>query len=383
MEQQSSVPGNPLVARAKAIVLTPKDEWPKIAAETQTPGDIFTRYVIPLAAIGPVATLIGGQVFGYGAFGFTYRPSLVAALGSAAITFLLTLVGVVVLTFIAEFLAPKFGGEANRAQAFKLVAYGSTASWLAGIFGLIPSLGFFGLLGLYSVYLYYTGATPVMKVPQEKSAAYTAVTIVCAILLTIIVAPITAAIGGLFFAPSAYSGGDASGKISLPGGGTLDVDKAEEFGKQMEDAANGNIVPVPVAQMQTLLPGSIGAYQRTATETSAMGQVGGQASATYEASPHRFTLKIVDMSALGALAGMGAALGVEQSREDADSYERTQTIDGQIRTEAWNKTNNNGKYSVVVGNRFLVEADGGANNIDELKAAVATIDPDDLQDLAE
>jgi hypothetical protein len=383
MEQGSGVAGNPLVARAKAIVLAPKDEWPKIAAETQTPGDIFTRYVIPLAAVGPVATLIGGQVFGYGAFGFTYRPSLVAALGTAAISFLLTLVGVVVLTFIADLLAPKFGGEANRAQAFKLVAYGSTASWLAGIFGLIPSLGFFSLLGLYSIYLYYTGATPVMKVPQEKSAAYTAVTILCAILLTIIVAPITAAVSGLFFAPSIYSGADASGKISLPGGGTLDVDKAEEFGKRMEDAANGKIVPVPLAQMQALLPGSIGAYQRTATESAALGQVGGQASATYEAGPTRFTLKIVDMSAMGALAGMGAALGVEQNREDADSYERTQTIDGQIRTEAWNKTNNNGKYSIVIGNRFLVEADGGAANIDELKAAVATIDPDDLEDLVE
>lgn len=380
MVQDSGVAGNPLVARAKAIVLTPKDEWPKIAAEGQTPGDIFTRYVIPLAAIGPVATLIGGQLFGYGAFGFTYRPSLAAALGSAVITFLLILAGVVVLTFIAEFLAPKFGGEGNRAHAFKLVAYGSTAWWVAGIFGLIPSLGFFGLLGLYSVYLYYTGATPVMKVPHEKSAAYTAVTILCAIVLTIIVAPITAAVSGLFFAPSVYSG-DANGKISLPGGGTLDVDKAEEFGKRMEDAANGNIVPVPVAQMQAVLPGSIGAYQRTATESAAAGQIGGQASATYESGQNRFTLKIVDMAAMGALAGMGAALGVEQSREDADSYERTQTVDGQIRTEAWNKKTNDGKYSIVVGNRFVIEAEGGAANIEELKAAVGAIDPEDLEDL--
>jgi hypothetical protein len=380
MEQESGVAGNPLMARAKAIILTPKDEWPKIASETQSSGDVFTRYVIPLAAIGPVASLIGGQIFGYGAF-FSYRPSLMGALGTAVISFLLTLLGVVILTLIADFLAPKFGGEANRARAFKLVAYGSTATWLAGIFGLIPSLGFFSLLGLYSIYLFYTGATPMMKVPQDKSAAYTAVTILCAIVLAIVVAPITAAVSGLLFAGSTYS--DTSGKIELPGGGTLNADEAEKFAKRMEDAANGKIVPIPAAEMQAMLPGSIGAYQRTATESAAMGQMGSQAQATYEGASNRFTLKIVDMSAMGALAGMGAALGVEQSREDAESYERTQTVDGQVRTEAWNKTAGNGKYGIIVANRFLVEADGSAANIDELKAAVSTIDQEELQDLAE
>ncbi|HMO69792.1 MAG TPA: Yip1 family protein, partial [Novosphingobium sp.] len=154
--------GSTLAARAKAIVLTPRDEWPKIAAETDSPGDVFRRHVLPLAAIGPVASLIGGQVFGYGAFGFSYKPGLVAALGSAVVSYAITLLGIWVLSLIADFLAPKFGGESNRAQAFKLVAYGATASFLAGIFGLIPSLGVFALLGLYSLYLFYTGSGPLM-----------------------------------------------------------------------------------------------------------------------------------------------------------------------------------------------------------------------------
>jgi hypothetical protein len=32
------------------------------------------RYAIPLIAIGPVASFIGGQVFGYSAFFISYRP---------------------------------------------------------------------------------------------------------------------------------------------------------------------------------------------------------------------------------------------------------------------------------------------------------------------
>ena len=64
----------------------------------------------------------------------------------------------------------RFGGLADRASAFKLVVYGSTAAWVAGVFQLIPGLGLLALLGLYSLYLYYVGATPVMRVPQDKAA---------------------------------------------------------------------------------------------------------------------------------------------------------------------------------------------------------------------
>ena len=190
MDENLEAAARGIFARAKAIIMTPKDEWPKIAAETTPQRDIFMRYVLPLAAIGPVAAFIGGQVFGYGAFGFSYRPSLIGGLTTAIFSFVLSLVSVFVMTFIADFLAPKFAGEANRANAFKLVAYSYTAGWAVGIFSLIPMLGFFGLLGLYSVYLLYTGAMPLMKVPEDKSAGYTAVTILCAIVLSIIVTPI-------------------------------------------------------------------------------------------------------------------------------------------------------------------------------------------------
>ena len=373
-----------IVDRAKAIILTPKEEWPKIAAETQSQGDILKSYVLPLAAIGPVASFIGGQVFGYGAFGFSYRPGLIAGLSTAIITFVLSIVSVFVLMLIADFLAPKFKGEANRLNAFKLVAYSYTASWLAGIFGLIPSLAFFSLLGLYSFYLFYTGATPMMKVPQDKAAGYTVVTVLCAIVLAFIVAPITAAVTGLLAGPAFVSSSDEeTGSVTIPGVGSVNANKAEQFGKQIEDAASGKSPPVDAGQMQELLPAEIGPFQRTSMQTMAMGQMGSTAEGTYAAGDKSFTLRLADMSALGALAGLGSVMGVEQSREDADGYERTQTVDGQMQTEAWNKTSNSGKFGRMISNRFMVEAEGSADSIDQLKAAVASVDPDDLTDLME
>lgn len=380
----SGIDRKSIVDRAKAIILTPKDEWPKIALENQSQGDILKGYVLPLVAIGPVASLIGGQLFGYGAMGISYRPGLVGALISAVIAFGMGIVAVFVVTLIADFLAPKFGGQSNRLNAFKLVAYGSTAAWLSGIFGLIPSLGFFGLLGFYSVYLYYTGAEPLMKVPQDKAGSYTAVTIVCAIVLMLIAMPITAAITGLFAfgGASSITGGTDGGKLALPGGGSIDMGNAQKASEQMQAAVNGKSPPVDATKMQALLPPAIGSYERTAVESTGMGAMGSQAEGTYTAGDKSFNLKVVDMSALGAIAGLGAAMGVQQSREDADGYERTGTVNGQMQSESWNKIGNRGKFGVVVANRFMIEAEGQAASIDELKAAVATIDQGNLLSLA-
>lgn len=365
--------------KIKALILKPKEVWPSIATEDATPGDLMVRYAVPLAAIGPVASFIHGQLFGYGAFGFSYKPGLMGGLSTAVISYVMGLVGVIVFALIAEFLAPKFGGEANRRNAFKLVVFGSTAGWIAGIFGLIPGLGFLGLLGLYSIYLFYTGATPVMKVPEDKAVGFTVVSIIAAAVLYIVVGALSSAVVGMFGGAAMMASSDEGGEVTLPGGGTLDTSKIEAATKQIEDAANGKKVAVAPTELQSLLPASVGAYQRTAIESTALGGMGSQAEATYTAGDKSFKLKVSDLGGVGAIAGIGAAMGVEQSREDANGYERTTSVDGQMQTESWNISDTSGKFGRMVATRFMVEAEGQANSIDELKAAVATINADRLE----
>lgn len=370
--------------KIKALILKPKEVWPSIAAEEATPGDLMVRYAVPLAAIGPVASFLHGQLFGYGAFGFSYKPGLMGGLSTAVVSYVMGLVGAIVLALIAEFLAPKFGGEANRRNAFKLVVYGSTAGWISGIFGLIPGLGFLGLLGLYSIYLFYTGATPVMKVPEDKAVGYTVVSIIAAALLYIVVGGISSAAVGLFGGGAAMMSGsdDGAAEITLPGGGKIDTGKIEAATKQIEDAANGKKVAVAPAELQSLLPAAVGSFQRTAVESTALGGMGSQAEGTYTAGDKSFRLKVSDLGGVGAIAGIGAAMGVEQSREDANGYERTSTVDGQMQTEAWDISGSSGKFGRMVATRFMVEAEGNANSIDDLKAAVAAINADRLAGMA-
>lgn len=382
MNDVTSGGGNPLIERAKNILLKPLEEWPRIEAEPSTIQEILLRYVLPLAAIGPVASFIGSQVFGYGALGFSYRPSLLSSLSSAIVTYVLTIVGVFALSLMADFLAPKFGGQSGKVNAFKLIAYSGTAGFVAGVFGIIPTLAFLSILGFYGIYLLYLGATPLMKVPQDKSIAYTAVTVVCAILLLFIVNAVTRTVVGAFVPGPTYMSdtGTTGGTVTLPGVGAINLDKAQQAAGEMEAASKKPAVDP--AKLQALLPTAIAGYQRTAVEATAMGGMGSEADGTYSAGGKSFHLKITDMAVVGALAGIGSAMGVSQSREDADGYERTATVNGRMQTEKWSKSTGSGKFSVIVGNRFSVEADGSAANIDELKAAVASVNEGSLTGLA-
>jgi hypothetical protein len=101
----------------------------------------------------------------------------------------LSLVMVFVLALIIDALAPTFEGTKSQIGALKLSAYASTASFLGGVFSLIPSLSILGALAaLYGIYLIYIGLPVLMKCPPDKALAYTAVVVVCAIIGGVVIA---------------------------------------------------------------------------------------------------------------------------------------------------------------------------------------------------
>ena len=181
-----------LMDRAKNIVLQPKQEWPVIDAEQTSVGALYTGYIIPLAAIGPVASLIGWSLLGMRVpFVGSIRIPIGVGLRMAFIQYAGGLVGIFVLALIIDALAPTFGGTKNQIQALKVAAYSATAAWLAGIFGLIPMLGILAIVGLYSLYLLYLGLPILMKSPEDKALGYTVVVIIVAIVLEVVIISIT------------------------------------------------------------------------------------------------------------------------------------------------------------------------------------------------
>jgi hypothetical protein len=187
-----------LVDRVKNILLSPSKEWEVIDGETATVASLYTGYIIPLAAITPICQAIGYSVFGVSLpFVGTWRTPIGSAITSAVITYVLTLLGVYLLSLIIDNLAHTFGGTRSAIQALKVAAYSYTAAWVAGIFTLIPGLRILTILGLYSLFLLYLGIPVLMKSPKEKALGYTAVVLLVGIIISFVIGAVASRfIGG-------------------------------------------------------------------------------------------------------------------------------------------------------------------------------------------
>jgi hypothetical protein len=403
---------NKLIARVKAILMTPKTEWPVIAAEPATVADLYKNYIIWLAAIPAICQFIRGSIIGYGMLGISYRTPIGVGITAMVVGYALTLALVYVVAMIADALAPTFGGQKSQVQALKAVAYAWTASWVAGIGALIPLLGWLIMLAalVYGIYLLYLGLPATMKSPPEKAGGYTAVTIIIAIVLSWIVGLV---IAGMIGTGALMSGATlGSHGLGSLGGGEVTVDKdstlgkldawskkMEAAGKQMEAAqksgdskaqseALGKVIGTAVGggdqvealapdMLKPFLPDSLAGLKRTdfsAERNGAMGMQVSEAHATYSDGGNRsLRLEVTDTgSAKGVLALAGFA-AVQSDKESDRGYEKTYKQDGRLVHEQWDGQTKYGEYGVILGDRFAVKLSGNAESIDQLKAAVASI----------
>src|SRR6201994_928784 len=196
---------NKVIQRARAVLVTPRTEWPVIAAEPTTVQDLYREYIMILAAIPPVAQFVKVSILGYAWHGFrVYRLGMGPGLTAAIVQYVASLAAVYLLAIIVEALAANFGGQSDRLQALKLVGYSYTASWIAGASLILPGLaGFIGLAGaIYSIYLLYLGIPSTMKVVPERAVGFAAIIVISGLVLGWIIAVITGDITGVTWTDS-------------------------------------------------------------------------------------------------------------------------------------------------------------------------------------
>jgi hypothetical protein len=217
-----------LWTRAIDILIRPRRTWEQIAAEPTTAGGLMMGYVAILAALPVLARLIGAVAFQHHPLG---HAALVAAAGYG-----LALAAVVLMGFTIEFLAPLFGAERDRSQAFKAAAYPYTAAWVVGILGIWqPLVLLVPFAGVYGVVLLWLGLPRVMRCPKEKAVAYNLVAILAAVALAIVSALIMRPLSAAPL-PDAASIGRAAldpGKgppVSVPAanGGAIDMNRMQQ-----------------------------------------------------------------------------------------------------------------------------------------------------------
>jgi hypothetical protein len=185
--------------RVVKILTNPKAEWPVIEAEVTDAPKLYREYIAILAAIPPICSFIGMSVVGISAPFVGYiRVGIAQGLAQAIVSYVLALIGVYVCAIVIDKLAPTFESKPNQIQALKLVAYASTASWVAGVFNIIPALSILGILGgLYSIYLFYLGLPVMMKTPEGKVIPYMVVAAIVVIVVTVLIGILSAALTGV------------------------------------------------------------------------------------------------------------------------------------------------------------------------------------------
>ena len=399
-----------LVERVQAILLKPKETWPVIAQEGGDVASIYKNYLVILAAIPAVATFIGLSVVGAGMFGVSFRVPIVAGLVNMVVGYVLSLVMVYVLSLIANALAPTFGGEKNTLNAFKLIAYASTAGMVGGIFNLMPGLSMLGLLAsLYSIYLIYTGIPPLMKSPEDKAIGYTVVIIVCGIVAGLVMGLASSLLtrgGGM-----AMGGmGSASDQVSFKVPGTevtLDTSKIEEASRKMQEAqdkgdqaaagkAMGDLMgaalggqggkPIAPDALKAFVPEKLVGLARTSIEArsdAAMGMTFSSVAASYTKDAQTLELKVQDLGAVPALAmAMGAWANSTVERETATDVERVFKKDGVTVKEEYAKDGSRAEAALMLGNSVMLEVKGQGAGIEAVRAALASLDVKGLASLA-
>jgi hypothetical protein len=385
-----SQPAPPLVDRVKNILLKPSPTWDVIATEPADIKSIYLGYIIPLAAIGPIASAIGMSMIGVGAFGFSYKTPLVWAASGAIVQFILALVMVFVMALVIDALAPSFGGQKNQLRAFKIAAYSGTAGWIAGIFALLPTLGMLGFLGLlYSIYLLYVGLPKLMDAPKDKAVGYTAVTVIIMLVLWFIAGAISSPIymfgrpGGLLSGAATGATGAAVGTAVVPGVGSMDLNKMEQAAKDMEaqasamQAGQANVKTADPVQLLALLPENYRGAARSDTSTEA-NQTGGVAvsgaKASYAVGAGTIHVEISDLGSMGGLTAMAGAFNVNSTENTETGYKKVVSNNGRVVTEEYDNTAKSGTYSVVVIPRISIEARGDNVDMATLKGLVDGID---------
>jgi len=140
----------------------------KLKDEQVTMKDIII-YLAIVAAPTFLGMLLGYGFFWWGGFG----QLLGYAFAMAIITYILSIVGIIVFGFLLNALAGNFKSKQNKMQALKLVSYAATPWLLLGIVNIYPAVGLIALLGgIYGLYILYLGIPIFMETPKEQQMPY-------------------------------------------------------------------------------------------------------------------------------------------------------------------------------------------------------------------
>jgi hypothetical protein len=156
--------------RITYLVCRPAAEWERIAGERTSVDELLRRYILPLAALAPIATFIGMKTFDR-----SWDPDqgyLVPAdqiFGAAATTFFAIVGSIFALAAIMVLIAPMYRRRPDFLSALKVSTHGAGPLLLSGSVLVLPVMVVVSMVALfYTLFLYHVGVTRVLEIREDQ-----------------------------------------------------------------------------------------------------------------------------------------------------------------------------------------------------------------------
>lgn len=149
----------------------------------------------------------------------------------------------------------------------------------------------------------------------------------------------------------------------------------------MSASSNQKRPPIDREKLRARLPDSVAGERRTRIKSGVNevpGFSGAYAEADYGSDDRKMTIKLTDMGAIGA---MSVSFGQTSEEETDTRVERTWREEGRYLQLKADREDRTVDYSIHFGSGVVLEVDARGFTTDEVKAAVAEIDPKAIEAL--
>ena len=179
------------------LVFRPTAEWDAIAEEKTSVDALLRCYILPLALLAPIATVIGMKTFDRDwdpVHGYLVPSDQI--FGAGAATYFAIVVSIFTLAAIFTLIAPMFGATRDYLAALKVATYGAIPLLLAGATLIVPVMAIVTMAGVcHTLFLLWIGVQRVLNIPRGSQAEFVGISLVLLTFLSVLVGAALSATG--------------------------------------------------------------------------------------------------------------------------------------------------------------------------------------------
>lgn len=185
-----------ILSHFRGLITEPDAEWNTLRQTSPGLLRLYLGQIIWMAALPAICTYVGTTYMGWTLPGSEQVVKLTSssAMSMAFLAWMATVAGVVVMSWFVHWLSANFDSTPTLTECTAFTTYTAYPLFLAGLFGLYPSIWLAILAGTVAssatAYLLYTGLPSFMKIPKEQGFIY-ASSILCIGLVVLVSIMIT------------------------------------------------------------------------------------------------------------------------------------------------------------------------------------------------